>query len=70
MAQILFNPGVTWETLPKATVSHMIDQAYLLDQLAIMRDEWRDAVGSEDLSSVTVDLDLLFADFERLVTGE
>jgi len=69
MAQIVFNPGITWQTLPQVQVSRLIEQAWLRERLADLRAEWVEAAG-DDLSQVTLDLGMLFDDIERLISGE
>lgn len=64
--QIILNQGLTWQTLPSATVHRAIDAAELRARLDIMRVEWESA---RDIHPGTVDAVLSVIDEIRDMTS-
>lgn len=68
MSQIVLHKGLTWDTIPTATVKRMVDRDQLLERVAAMRAEWIEAAGQ--LDNVEVNLSMLFDDFEAIIKGD
>lgn len=68
MAAISFRNGMTWDTIPQATTRQLVDPKELQQRLSELRDQWSEAAGG-DLSSVTLDLGMLFDDLANICGG-
>lgn len=68
MTTIVLRPGLTWETIPVATVHHLIDRDELLKSFEAFKAEWAEATGGE-LGEVTINLSMFFDDLETVIKG-
>ena len=69
MSTIVLKSGFSWDNLPEAELSPVIQVAYLLAKLAELREQWQAATGG-NLDQVALNLGLLLDDIEALCKGE